>query len=508
MLSIAAVVGLAYVYFYQAGGWNQNSRFALVRAIVEQGTLRIDNSVQVDGRVTTGDLVRHDGHIYSDKAPGLALAAVLPFAVVRPFLADANSRSGTAALSYAATLAVSAVPTVLTTLLVFWLSSVLGASRGAAAFAAVVFGLATPAWCYATLFFGHALASACILTAFAAAVELRQDGSPRRHWFLALAVGLAGGWATITEFPTAIPAVIIGLLALVHVWPGGSVRRWPVIIGISLGALACLAVLGLYNAAAFGSPFSIAYTHHENFPGMKQGFLGITYPKIDVLWELLFGRFRGLLYFAPVLAFAPVGVVRLIRDPKSRRFGLALTAIVTYYLLFNASYFYWTGGWSYGPRHMAPALAFLSLSLGPLWSQARLLVRTAVAAVALYSVFGTLVAVSTTAQPPENFKNPYAEVLWPSFVSGQLSLNQQSFVQEYPTAARDPVAHAWNIGERLGLKGQASLLPLFAVWGAIGGACWIACRAKPISTQTSARGQPGPSGNRRKNRRRPGSGAA
>ena len=37
----ALVLG-AYAYFYQAGGWNQNARFDLVRALVEQGTLTID----------------------------------------------------------------------------------------------------------------------------------------------------------------------------------------------------------------------------------------------------------------------------------------------------------------------------------------------------------------------------------------------------------------------------------------------------------------------------------
>ena len=42
----AWVLGLAlfasYAYFYQGGGWNQNSRFALVRAIIERHTLQID----------------------------------------------------------------------------------------------------------------------------------------------------------------------------------------------------------------------------------------------------------------------------------------------------------------------------------------------------------------------------------------------------------------------------------------------------------------------------------
>ena len=68
------ILGLAlfvsYAYFYQAGGWNQNSRFDLVRAVVGQRTLRIDAFQQ-----NTGDKAFYRRHWYSDKAPGLALSS-------------------------------------------------------------------------------------------------------------------------------------------------------------------------------------------------------------------------------------------------------------------------------------------------------------------------------------------------------------------------------------------------------------------------------------------------
>src|ERR1700722_15420978 len=67
---------LAYAYFYQAGGWNQNSRFDLIRALAEHGTVRIDAYAQ-----NTGDKATFEGHTYSDKAPGQALTAVPPVAL-------------------------------------------------------------------------------------------------------------------------------------------------------------------------------------------------------------------------------------------------------------------------------------------------------------------------------------------------------------------------------------------------------------------------------------------
>src|SRR2546423_429364 len=65
-----------YAWFYQAGGWNQNSRFDLTRAIVERGTVRIDAY-----EANTGDKSLRAGHFYCDKAPGLSWLCVLPAAL-------------------------------------------------------------------------------------------------------------------------------------------------------------------------------------------------------------------------------------------------------------------------------------------------------------------------------------------------------------------------------------------------------------------------------------------
>src|SRR4029078_8754745 len=79
-----ALVFGTYAYFYQAGGWNQNSRFDLTRAVVEQGTLSIDAFQE-----NTGDKALRDGHWYTDKAPGLSLLAVPAYALVHAVRARA-----------------------------------------------------------------------------------------------------------------------------------------------------------------------------------------------------------------------------------------------------------------------------------------------------------------------------------------------------------------------------------------------------------------------------------
>src|SRR5246500_5932001 len=79
---LVGVVSLfSFIYFYEGGGWNQNSRFDLLRAIVERHRLQIDAYHE-----NTQDKAHFRGHYYSDKAPGLVFLAV-PFALAaRPAL--------------------------------------------------------------------------------------------------------------------------------------------------------------------------------------------------------------------------------------------------------------------------------------------------------------------------------------------------------------------------------------------------------------------------------------
>ena len=160
---------LSYAYFYQGGGWNQNSRFALVRAMTERDTLQIDAY-----REATGDRAVWKGHFYSDKAPGASLLSFVPVDLVRALNnavgVDPDSDVAITRTSYAATVVVSGVFTAAAALCVLWLSLAWGYSRTAALFAATAYGVATPAWCYATLFMGHALCGGCLMIAFTAAV--------------------------------------------------------------------------------------------------------------------------------------------------------------------------------------------------------------------------------------------------------------------------------------------------------------------------------------------------
>jgi hypothetical protein len=475
-LILAGALFVSYAFFYQAGGWNQNSRFDLVRAIVEQGTLQID-----DYRDNTGDLAIVDGHYYSDKAPGLAFLAVPPVAAARPVLSaldvDPASFGALTTLSYLATLAAVALPTALAGLGIYWLALRFGASSGGAAFAGVAFGLATPIWAYATLFWGHALTAALLLGAYAVADALRDSGGARRDIVLGGLVGLAVGWATVSEFTAALPAGLITALAIIHVWGRDPRRRALILVALGGGAFACGLVLATHNVLAFGSPFEFGYSSNVNFPENREGLFGIGGPDLGVFKELLFGSYRGLLPLAPVVVVAPVGLYLLARTREIRASAIVAGCIPLYYLFVNSGYNTWSGGASYGPRHLGAALPFLCLPLAIVWTRATWFARAVLLVLALWGASLSLMAVSTTAITPETFRAPVSDFYWPAFREGRLSLNTVAFYvdgEQFPPEIVDDTfdRQAWNIGEKLSLSGHVSLIPLFVLWAAAATAWW------------------------------------
>jgi len=464
-LLISAVAFISYAYFYQGGGWNQNSRFDLVRAIVEQQTLRIDAYHD-----NTYDKAYYQGHYYSDKAPGLALLAVPAAALERPLLRavgiDPASPRAWVATSYFVTLFAVALPAAFACACLFLIAFKLGSSEGGAAFAALSMAFATPIWAYATLFWGHALAAACLLFAFAAGIMLRSSERARSDFLWGVALGLSAGWATVSEYPAAPASMILAVFALAQVWPEGWSRRMRSAGGISLGAIACIAVLMVYQDRAFGSAFHPSYAYYQEgaFPWMKHGYMGLTYPHVEVMLKLLFGCRRGLFIVSPILVATPFGLRVLWKNRATHAAAVAASAVAGYYLLFNASFSAWDGGWSYGPRYMGAGLPLLCLGLAPVWDRANRIWRRVVVALAVCSGLFSLMAVSITAQPPDRFRCALTQLLAPSFWAGKLSLNQASMLTLSENAGGQ--AHgAFNLGELIGMHGLPSLIPLFVIWG-------------------------------------------
>ena len=474
----------SFIYFYEGGGWNQNSRFDLLRAIVEQHTLTIDAYHD-----NTQDVAQSRGHYYSDKAPGLVFLA-LPFAKaarvgMRTFGVDPESVRGEFALSYVVAACAVALPAALAGVCIFLLGMQFGNSTTASALGAVVLCVGSPFWAYASLFWAHALVGACLVFGFAAATMLRapvresrsKDSGERfgsnyaangwAEFFCALAVGLTAGWATVTEYPAAPASGMLALLAFALAWPRGMAARWRVLAGVGLGSGICVVVLLSYLHAAFGG-FRPSYAYYDpnSFSFMQQqGYMGLTYPHPDRLLKLLFGCARGLFFASPVLLAAPVGLWWLWKEKRFSASALAAAGIVTYYFLFNASFYWWKAGLTFGPRYAGAAIPFLCLGLAVCWDRANQVWRGIIIALAAYSVFVALMVVSTTSQLAMQDSCPIVHSSWPAFWAGRMAMNRDSMLT---VAEAGGHYGAFNLGQLMGFHGIASLIPLLAVWTGAG----------------------------------------
>ena len=469
---LGLVIFFSFIYFYEGGGWNQNSRFDLLRAIVERHTLQIDAYHE-----NTQDKAHFRGHYYSDKAPGVVFLAV-PFALaarpaLRMFGVDPESPRGEIALSYVVSAAAVALPTALAGVCLFFLGMRFGGGSSGAAFAALVMCLGTPMWAYASLFWAHALVGACLIFAFAAALKVRESKNARGDFLWGLAAGLAAGWATVTEYPAAPASAILAVLALSQAWSRGTAARWRVVAGVGLGAGICAIVLLGYLYAAFGT-FRPSYSYYDanSFSFMqRQGYLGLTYPHPDRLLKIMFGCSRGLFFASPVLVAAPVGLWWLWKEKTYRAAAAAAMAIVAYYFLFNASFYWWKAGLSFGPRYAGASIPFLCLGLPVGWGRAKPVWRRVLIAAAVCSVLMTLMVVTTTSQLSMQDRCPLVHSVWPAFWSGQVALNRDSLLTVAEAGSNAEHA-AFNLGQLVGLRGLASLTPLFAMWGLAGLLWW------------------------------------
>jgi hypothetical protein len=166
----------------------------------------------------------------------------------------------------------------------------------------------------------------------------------------------------------------------------------------------------------------------------------------------------------------------------------AAAAIVGYYLLFNASYFYWDGGAAYGPRHLGAALPFLALGLAPLWDASRFL-KVLLMVLAAWGAALAAMAVSTLVVLPESVMSPVQEVVWPAFARGQLALNSDLYrPRPVPGVLTDGVLGrgAWNLGMLAGLPGHLSLLPLGIFWATLAAVGYRLARARNAPTEADA----------------------
>ncbi len=426
-----AVTFIAFAYFHQGGGWNQNVRFAMVRSIVEEGRFSIDSYLvysgarsdqktrleripvqnaefslegknyafqwrDVDGHMTplnntpemtarsrgsnvtfvepeqaaiSGDVSFFRGHFHPAKAPGGSFAAVPAYLVIynmeRIFGQDPDDWWTLTFNAWLTSIFSVGLLSAIGCVLFFQLALKFSGGRTMESLlATLTFALGTMFFPYGTVLYEHNVIAVALLTSFYLLNRVKEsalssgsglsDGRARLYVYLA---GLCAGFAAITNYIMAVVIVLLGCYLIF------GVRRKGAWQSFGLGVLGPLLLLFAYNIACFSTPFTTNY-RYEN-PVFKTGgkaFLDVfLLPRWDVLAMVLISPYRGLFFTAPVLLVGVYGFISSLRSKDLRQESWLMISILLFFLLFISMFNGWHGGWTVGPRYLAPALPFLAL---------------------------------------------------------------------------------------------------------------------------------------------------
>lgn len=445
-----------FAYFVPAATWNPVSHFDLTRAIVEQRTLSID--VYVDN---TGDRALSGGHWYTEKAPMPSFFAVPTYAIVHAAQALRDARPEYEVFSkkdipaqrvvvnaafqqglYACSLFTAGLGTaVLGVVLFFVLRRRFSPQAALAGSASVVLG--TPILPYATSFYGHSIAAAFLGVGLALLLSRPGQEPSQKNAILA---GACFALAIGCEYLAAIPGLVI-----VSIWLGSLPRQRVLrgLVGVAAGGLAPALVIAWYHWTCFGAPWRTGYAfvvRPEFMHGHASGLMGLHLPTLEGIGGLLFGPRRGLLLLAPFTALAIVfGIVHAVRsgDVASRAGYFAFVAL----LLANAGYYMWWGGAAAGPRHVVPALAFLSFGAARAWDSRA---RWVILVLMIVSVVNLLSLTAVGLEAPDR-GNVLVDYVYRRLARGEIA----------------SLSGASNMGIRLGLIRGATLGPIL-VWLLLG----------------------------------------
>jgi hypothetical protein len=467
-------------YFFGGGGWNQNAHFSLVRAIVEQGSFRIDQFPQ-----NTGDVSMRDGMLFANKAPGASFLAVPPYAIAysieRMLGVDPSETNVVTFNAWLCTVVVCGGAAALIGFILFLYGRRVGVRSEIALLVAVLTVLATPIWAFSTVLFAHVPSAAMLLLAIVAA--------SRYGWRWALLSGIAAGVAACSNY---LALAVLPLIAL-QLLSSTADRRSHRLLAFACGAAPFLLLLGFYQRIAFGGWFATpAEGMNEMFvtPGAVLGI--VQMPRLAALWGITFSPFRGLFYVAPVALLGVVALLVWLRKRERLAEALTVTGVVLFFFAFNVSFNGWHGGNSFGPRYLIPLLPLLALALYRLPRKRSSLLLIALL-LASFSLLNSFAATAVDPQPSEQISHPLRDYIYPllltgeashelsmeppwllPFTTGHTSVNRQAMDEPHPLVRHRPGSAeaewaSFNLGEVLTGPGHAaSLLPII-LWLIAGG---------------------------------------
>ncbi len=448
----------AFAYFNQGGGWNQNARFAEVRAIVEEGRFAIDDyliykrdpaapggnelvrlpldhaeydwegkrrglawvdmvytlfpvtetpsspdveSAPMIEECNSGDIgyVKKTGHFHPNKPPGTSIFALpaywIIFHVERWIGVNPDHWWPLTVNAWLTSVFSVGLISAIGCVLVFRLGrEMAGGAWLSPLLAALALAFGTTYFPFGTLLFDHNLTAILLFGSFFSLWRVREKSHPVNF---ALLAGLCAGMAALTNYVAAGAGVFLGLYALLGTRPISGWRQWnwSAALWFTVGVIPTFLLLCGYNIVNFGSPFKLANDFQNPLFKDTDALLGMFHmPRMYVTGLLSVSPYRGIFFLAPVTIMSLYGLIIWLREKTYAAEARLCLAIFAFFFLVNASFNGYHGGFSAGPRYLVPGLPFLALPLVVAFLRWRILTVT----LAVISIVQQLLLTATDAQ--------------------------------------------------------------------------------------------------------------
>jgi len=341
---LIALAIVNFVYFLSSsyiGNSNEGSHFALVSALVEDGTVEISNYLHYTERI---DYATKDGKNYSDRLPGTAFLSI-PFYTFGKFVRDSGLGATISHHANSAEVFVVLLPNLAATLavfLMFRLCILMGFDFPVSVLTAMLFAFTTLLWREGSHFFSHAQSIAAISGAVYLAVSTKNffDGYHGRLILIAAILALA---AIIEQ----VNLLHVLAFFIYGVSSGKAVERNRIKQALPLWAkagivyLAIYSILVVYNYAAFGELTIRTAKYNPNFPESTIGdvlqgnplrgadllLTNFMVPQLIFDWTVGVGNATpGLFVISPILVLSLFGFYEFFKFHKHEAllFGLLI----------------------------------------------------------------------------------------------------------------------------------------------------------------------------------------
>lgn len=351
-----------YGYFVKQGDWNINSRLGLVKAVVEEHRLAIDS--YHTGEFETEDKAFIDGHYYSDKAFGTSALGAIIYGAIHPFTGNITSYSSFVMLM---TILTISFPTALLAPVIYGLSVKYTKNRWFSLAITLSICLGTAVFPYASAFYGHALSALTAFSAFSLWIDINLFNAKltANKSFLG---GLLIGLLVITEYPTAIIALILtGYIGYVA-WKNNVLFSRNFLIPFLAGGGIILMLLLTYNKMVFGSPFTTGYSFNrfETFEeAFSRGYMGFEWPRANTLFLMTLHPTQGIFLQSPVLLIALASTFWTIKKKIKilKAEVITASAVIMAFLIAFSGVRLWWGGDAFSTRYVVAILPFFTIFL-------------------------------------------------------------------------------------------------------------------------------------------------